>query len=344
MKKLVLIFLILLSISCEKDRSPTKPEFSETGTIQIVIKDETDVKKNLPDSLSGTQKPARPAAVNQLEVRVLNSSNSQITSKTFIPSGGYFEGTITVKAQDNLKVLCIGTNNGIIERFGMDENVNVKAGKTTTAAISGWNASYIPVITGISPNPSTDGSYTVTWNTASNATAYVLQEADNQQFSGAVASYSTASLQIFISGRSARTYYYRVQASNEYNIRSGWSVIESVVVQNTYTLSGTVSGADGVTVTLSGDASETQKINDGETYSFTVAEGGSYTVMPSKTGYSFTPPVQTYNNVTSSQTRDFSCAQDFYTISGTVTGTDGVTVIMGGDASDSQTVDDGGTY
>ena len=344
MKKYIVLGLILLFAACSRDRDPVKPIVSEMGAIKIVIGNDREALKTSPDSLSVHTKAEKPALVNQLEVRVLKNDNSIATSKTFAPSGGYFEGTIEVKAQDNLKVLCIGTNNGVVERFGVDEDVDVIPGQTTDAVITGWNSRYIPEITGISPNPSMDGSYTVIWNPAPNATAYVLQEANDQQFSGAVASYSTASNQIVISGKAAGTFYYRVQSSNEYNIKSGWSEIVSAVVQNTHTISGTISGADGVTVTLGGDASETQTVNDGETYSFTVAEGGSYTVTPSKPGYSFTPPVQTFNNVTSSHTRDFSGAQDSFTISGKVTGADGVMVILGGDASDSKTVDDGGSY
>ena len=343
MKRYTILVLIILLAACEKDRDPMSPGSSKSAVIQIIIENNTSSKSS-SDTSSVLEKAARPAVINQCEVRVLRSDNSQVASKVLDAADGRFSGTIKVKAEDNLKVLCIGTNNGVVERFGIDDDVDTKPGKTTTALITGWDTRYIPEITGISPNPSTDGSYTVTWNTAPNASSYVLQEADNQQFSGAVASYSTPELQLSLSGKIAGTYYYQVQASNEYNIKSGWCVIDSAVVQNTHTISGTISGADGVTVTLIGDATEIQIVNDGDAYSFTVAEGGSYTVKPLKPGYSFTPPNQTYNNVTSSHTRDFSGAQDSYTISGTVTGADGMMVILGGDASDSKTVDNGGTY
>ncbi|MFC1694360.1 hypothetical protein ACFL1R_12745, partial [Candidatus Latescibacterota bacterium] len=344
MKRQLALCLLLMVFGCENDNSPTAPAVPKTGTIRIVIDNVRSAEKNAPDSLTVADKAAKPSRINQLEIRVLKSDNTPVITVTDTPTDGKFEGTITVEAQNDLKVLCIGKNNGVVEHLGIDDDVDVAAGKTTTAVITDWNDSYIPEITSISPNPSTDGKYTVTWNTAPTATAYMLQEADNQQFSGAVASYSTTSLQINISGKAAGICYYRVQTSNEYNIKSGWSEIESAVIQNTHTISGTVSGADGITVTLGGDATEIQTINDGETYSFTVAEGGSYTVTPLKTGYSFTPANQTFNNITSSHTRDFSGAQDWYTISGTVTGADDVMVIMGGDTSDSNTVDDGGSY
>ena len=62
---------------------------------------------------------------------------------------------------------------------------------------------------------------------------------------------------------------------------------EFSLVQLTYTISGTISGASGVTVTLSGDASDSQSVNSGGRYSFTVGCGGNYTVTPSKAGYTF---------------------------------------------------------
>ena len=77
----------------------------------------------------------------------------------------------------------------------------------------------------------------------------------------------------------------------------------------TYTISGTISGADDVTVTLGGDTTGSQTVNDGGTYSFTVNHGGNYTVTPSKDGYTFTPASQTFDNVLADQTQDFTAFQ-----------------------------------
>ncbi|MFC1650750.1 SUMF1/EgtB/PvdO family nonheme iron enzyme [Candidatus Latescibacterota bacterium] len=77
----------------------------------------------------------------------------------------------------------------------------------------------------------------------------------------------------------------------------------------TYTISGTVSSADGVTVTLSGDTSGSQLVDDGGSYSFTVEQGGNYTITPSKIGYTFTPVSQTFSNVSANQTQDFTASQ-----------------------------------
>ncbi|MFC1485852.1 SUMF1/EgtB/PvdO family nonheme iron enzyme, partial [Candidatus Latescibacterota bacterium] len=120
--------------------------------------------------------------------------------------------------------------------------------------------------------------------------------------------HSGAGTQKDFSGKGEGTYYYRVMSSNEFNISSGWSGVKSVEVSApaaVYTISGIVTGADGVTVALSGDATWNQGLNSGGSYSFTVNHGGNYTVTPSKVGYTFTPVSQIFTNVKANKTQDF---------------------------------------
>ena len=142
------------------------------------------------------------------------------------------------------------------------------------------------------------------------------------------------------------TYYYRVQASNSYNITSSWSDSASVSVLEQYTISGTIAGGAGATVSLTGDGTDTRIADEYGSYSFTVAKGGNYTITPSKTDYTFTPESQDFNNVTSDETANFTASYSpiTYIISGTMTGADGVLVTLGGDSSDSQNVNDGNSY
>jgi len=58
-----------------------------------------------------------------------------------------------------------------------------------------------------------------------------------------------------------------------------------------YTISGAVSGAvaSGVTITLGGASSATTTTASDGTYSFTYLSNGTYTVTPSRTGYTFSP-------------------------------------------------------
>ncbi|MBT4485156.1 MAG: SUMF1/EgtB/PvdO family nonheme iron enzyme, partial [Candidatus Latescibacteria bacterium] len=347
MKRAIILGLILLFTACEKDHSPTKPSISTTGTIKIVIADKSVTEASVTDSLNTVNKPAKTARLDQLEVRVLKSDNSVLASKTFAPSNGYFQVSMTVEAHNDLTVLCLGTIGGVVVYCGIDEHVNVQAGKTTTSTITGWNEPFVPEITGISPNPSTDGTYTVYWTQAPNTTIYVLQEAVNDKFGGATTAYTGNSLKYDISDKTSGKYYYRVQASNGFNVTSNWSATDSVVVQQSYTISGTIAAGSGASVTLSGDAYGSQITDGNGGYSFTVAHGGSYTITPSKTNYTISPESQTFNNVTTDITAHFTASSSLntYTISGTVTGADGVTVTLSGDASDSQVVTtDGGSY
>ena len=77
--------------------------------------------------------------------------------------------------------------------------------------------------------------------------------------------------------------------------------VPPVVTQN-FTISGYVrdassNGINGVTVALSGSASNSVVTNWNGYFSFTVVSGGNYTVTPSKTGYKFAPSERSYNNL-----------------------------------------------
>lgn len=60
-----------------------------------------------------------------------------------------------------------------------------------------------------------------------------------------------------------------------------------------YSISGTISGGltnhSGVTVTLSGAATQTMTTSAGGAYSFTGLAIGNYTVTPTLSGYTFSP-------------------------------------------------------
>jgi len=110
-------------------------------------------------------------------------------------------------------------------------------------------------------------------------------------------------------------------------------------VIETYNISGQVTNAAGgvanVTVALSGGQTGTILTDSNGFYLFSNLPGGSYTVTPSKTDpiltYSFTPPSQSMNNITSSQivnftantaiTTELNAIADAYVQDGTVTGT-----------------------
>ena len=84
---------------------------------------------------------------------------------------------------------------------------------------------------------------------------------------------------------------------------------------NNYTLSGRVTlpaagvtgpGLSGVTMTLSGSQSTTASTDANGDYSFTVAAEGNYMVVPSRPGYDFTPPSQSFTHLGSNQRANFT--------------------------------------
>ena len=108
-----------------------------------------------------------------------------------------------------------------------------------------------------------------------------------------------------------------------------------------YSINGTVTGdvQEGVTVTLSGDASATTTTAEDGGYSFSVVDG-VYTVTPALKGYAFADASYTVTIAGANMENvGFSSAALNYSISGTVTGDaqQGVTMTLSGDESETET-------
>jgi hypothetical protein len=115
----------------------------------------------------------------------------------------------------------------------------------------------------------------------------------------------------------------------------------------TFTISGTISGAggNGATVKLTGAATATVTANASGAYTFTGVVNGSYTVTPTKTGFVFTPPSQAVTVNGANATANFTSTQVF-TISGTISGSagNGATVKLTGAATATVTANASGVY
>jgi hypothetical protein len=117
----------------------------------------------------------------------------------------------------------------------------------------------------------------------------------------------------------------------------------------TFSISGTISGAGGASaqLTLSGAASGTTTADAGGNYTFGSLANGSYTVTPSKAGFTFSP---TSTNVTISGSNrssiNFTSTAQTYSLSGNVSGTggSGATVALSGTATATTTADASGNY
>lgn len=119
-------------------------------------------------------------------------------------------------------------------------------------------------------------------------------------------------------------------------------------VPQTWSISGAIAGASGVTVSLSGGTSAVTTTDVSGNYSFTGLGNGSYTVTPSKNGFTFNPANQlvivSSANVTSV---NFTATALTWGISGAISpaaSANGTTITLSGAASAVTTTDVSGNY
>jgi len=153
------------------------------------------------------------------------------------------------------------------------------------------------------------------------------------------------------------TYYYVVSASSAAGEGpNSAELVASTPAASAYTISGAITPAgsgNGATVTLTangeGGSPQTVMANSSGNFSFTGVTNGSYTVTPTKTGFTFTPASQpeTVNganltgvNFTANSTGRFSISG---TISPVSSGTE-VTVTLSGASTGTTTTDSSGNY
>jgi thermitase len=97
------------------------------------------------------------------------------------------------------------------------------------AALRVHSVPVAPVLAPIS-NADGDGTYVVDWNDVPYATSYLLQEADNPQFSAPEEHGNLLASQLQMAGRAAGIWYYRVRARNAYGA-GPWSNSQMTVVR-----------------------------------------------------------------------------------------------------------------
>ena len=152
-----------------------------------------------------------------------------------------------------------------------------------------------------------------------------------------------------------KTHWQFVPSEREYSdLSADQSSADFTGTLDTWTISGVITdGTDpvqSVTVDLSGGKTDSTTTSDTGFYSFAALDAGAtYTVIPSKAHWQFTPTDRDYSDLSADQSSaDFTGLLDTWTISGIVT--DGVlpmigeTVNLSGDSTASTTTSDTGFY
>src|SRR5260370_12544414 len=141
----------------------------------------------------------------------------------------------------------------------------------TITPVTGGNGATVTLSGVANATTTADGSGNFTFSGLANGTYTVTPSHTGYAF-------SPSSLNVTVSGA---------------NITTGLNFTASAL---TFTVSGTISPAaagSGATVTLSGAAAATTTADTGGNYTFTGLANGTYSVTPSRTGYTFNPSTQT---------------------------------------------------
>lgn len=121
--------------------------------------------------------------------------------------------------------------------------------------------------------------------------------------------------------------------------------VNFTIAQPTFTISGTISGAPGDSVVLSGTSSATTVADSSGNYAFTGLANGSYTITPGTAGFAISPTSQSVTvNGANVSAVNFSGTPLTYSISGTVAGGAGTTVLLDGPVTATTTTDAAGAY
>ncbi len=181
----------------------------------------------------------------------------------------------------------------------------------TTSTRTNSGCSSIPAVSPVNISAS-DSSVSLSWSAVSGASKYYVLRNDLGCDYGYIKIAETTSTSYTDTEvGNGLTYYYRVVAvGSSAACMSNFSACKQATPTSgggtTYSISGTVTynstGLSGVTVSLSGTSSGSTTTDTSGNYSFSNLNNGSYTVTPTKSGYSFSPTSQNVtissNNVT----------------------------------------------
>ncbi len=174
------------------------------------------------------------------------------------------------------------------------------------------------------------GQVSLSWGSVTNATRYWIMRNELNSTAGMmkIAEVTSTSYTDTLVSPNITYYYSVLPLASSNSCFGAMAAVKNATPTGggttTYSISGTVSGAtaSGVTINLTGTATATTTTATDGTYSFSGLANGSYTVTPSKTGYTFSPTSASVTISGANQTgKNFTAtAAATYSISGTVSG------------------------
>jgi hypothetical protein len=151
----------------------------------------------------------------------------------------------------------------------------------------------------------------------------------------------------------SKTFYTFAVPSKTFNDLGADQTANFTGTLQTFSITGQVlqggSALAGATIALTGTTSGSAVTDSSGNYTFTgLTAGGSYTVTPARQFYLFSPPSQSFANLSSNQTANFTGTLQTFSISGQVSVSGaplpGVTVALSGTTAGSAVTDSGGNY
>jgi len=269
-------------------------------------------------------------------------SGSQTSNGTTDSSGNYFFGQLL--GAGNFRVTPTGGSGYImspttqsVKQLAANTTVNFTAVPLYTLSGQIVNGSGIP-ITGVSV--ALTGSQTGNTTTDNNG------------------NYSFANLRADgnFTVTPTRTNYNFTPPNRNFNTLPGNTTANFTGSLNLYTLGGRLVDSNGVgisqaTVSLSGSQSTTTQSDANGNYSFpNLTATGTYTITPSKINYTFSPPTQTFSNLSASfNSINFTGVLKTFTLSGAVldgngNGIPGLIFSLSGSQSGTNATDSNGNY
>ena len=323
-----------------------------------------------PSHTGFTFSPASQAAtINAANVTGINFAATAVAPQTFSISG-----TISDAGGSGATVTLSGTSGAIATANG--------AGAYTFTGLANGNYTVTPSHTGFTFSPASQAATINAANVTGINFAATAVAPQTFSISGTISGAGGSGATVTLSGTSGATatangagaYTFTGLANGNYTVTpshtgftfspasqaatinaanvTGINFAATTVAPQTFSISGTISGAggSGATVTLSGTSGATATANGAGAYTFTGLANGNYTVTPSHTGFTFSPASQaaTINaaNVTGINFAATAVAPQTFSISGTISGAggSGATVILSGAASATTTTNGSGAY